>query len=52
MIGMTDMQYEDRLRTELRDLNCIKAEMANSKGEKSDTLNERMQDIEALLKRL
>jgi hypothetical protein len=51
-MGMTDKQYEDRLRTELRDLNRIKTEMANSKGEKSDTLDERLQDIEALLKRL
>jgi hypothetical protein len=51
-MGMTDKQYEDRLRTEVRDLNRIKAEMSQSKGEKSETLDQRLQDIEAMLKRL
>ena len=51
-MGMTDIQFEDRLRSEARDLERIKEEMSASKGEKSPTLDNRLQDIEALLKRL
>jgi hypothetical protein len=46
------MQFEDRLRNELRDLKRIKEEMRASGGQASDTLDERTKDIEALLKRL
>jgi len=51
-MGMTDKQFEDRLRNELRDMKRIKEEMLASNGQKSDTLDERTKDIEALLKRL
>ena len=51
-MGMTDIQFEDRLRTELRELARIEEEMAASDGKKSITLELRKKDIEALLKRL
>ena len=51
-MGMTDIQFEDRLRAELRDLKRIRDEMIASNGKESGTLEERQRDIEALLKRL
>ena len=51
-MGMTDKQYEALLRNELRDLKRIRGEMAASDGKKSDTLDDREKDLEALLKRL